>query len=235
MFAGPNGSGKSTILTSITNRFDIGSYINADDIKSELDQNKVYNLKPFGIPSVSTVEFKKFATTHTIYQKARSENLDINLVLKDNTILHQASTPNSYEASLIADFLRQKLLTAGKKFTFETVMSHASKIKFLKQARHQGYKNYLYFVSTQSSQINVERVEQRVKRGGHPVPEDKIIKRYYQSLKLLKSAVKNTYRTFIFDNSQKEAQLILEVFQGSKVTYKSNSIPEWVDQYLLEK
>lgn len=32
MFAGPNGSGKSTIFNQISSSFDIGIYLNADDL-----------------------------------------------------------------------------------------------------------------------------------------------------------------------------------------------------------
>jgi predicted ABC-type ATPase len=37
--------------------------------------------------------------------------------------------------------------------------------------------------------------------GGHPVPEDRIVKRYYRSLDLLMEAIKHTNRAYVFDNS----------------------------------
>ncbi len=97
-------------------------------------------------------------------------------------------------------------------------MSHRSKIDLLRRSKLEGYKNYLYFVSTESAQINVDRVGQRVQRGGHPVNEDKIRSRHLSSLENLKQAINQTYRSFIFDNSGKEPILILEVFKGEEVT-----------------
>lgn len=111
-------------------------------------------------------------------------------------------------------------------------MSHPSKIEFLRESKSLGYKNYLYFIATESPIINIERVKQRVKLGGHPVAEEKIKNRYYQSLQNLKAITRNTYRTFIFDNS-KEPTLILEVFKGQNVTYYQDEIPHWVDKYLM--
>jgi len=58
----------------------------------------------------------------------------------------------------------------------------------MKQAVEQGYKVYLYFVSTESPYINIFRVAARKAKGGHNVPEDKIISRYYRSLGLLADA-----------------------------------------------
>jgi predicted ABC-type ATPase len=40
-------------------------------------------------------------------------------------------------------------------------MSHSSKLDMLKQAHTLGFKNYLYFISTESADINVRRVADR--------------------------------------------------------------------------
>lgn len=112
-------------------------------------------------------------------------------------------------------------------------MSHKSKIDVLNLAKSKGYKTYLYFVGTESEEINISRVEQRVKLDGHYVSKDKIIERYYKSLNLLKKAVKSSFRSFIFDNSGIKSKLILEVEEGKIVIYHDSKIPKWVDKYLL--
>lgn len=178
------------------------------------------------------MSFKKFVKAHSITSKAAADGYKIEIKLNNKRIITE--TENfSYEAALIADFLRKTLVKNGKKITFETVMSHRSKVDFLKETKRIGYKNYLYFISTESPLINIERVKQRVRLGGHFVPESKIRSRYFDSLKLLKEAVTYTYRTFIFDNSEKEPKLILEIYQGEEVFYKYSEIPKWVDEYLL--
>ena len=91
----------------------------------------------------------------------------------------------------------------------------------------------MYYISTESPLINIERVKQRVKLGGHPVAEKKIKSRYFNSLENLKSAALLTYRTFVFDNSGAKPNLILEVFKGEEVTFYHDEIPHWVDKYLL--
>ncbi|MEE4342266.1 hypothetical protein V2J66_11620 [Pseudomonas alliivorans] len=48
-------------------------------------------------------------------------------------------------------------------------MSHPSKVEIMREARHRGYRTYLYFVSTENPEINVGRVAIRVREGGHPV------------------------------------------------------------------
>lgn len=110
-------------------------------------------------------------------------------------------SPNAYFASVAADFIRQKLIERLKSFTFETVMSFPDKIEVLSKAQSKGYRTYLYYVATENPEINISRVRYRVSRGGHSVPEDKIVSRYKRSLDLLKQAIKFTHRAYIFDNS----------------------------------
>lgn len=221
VFGGPNGSGKSTVFEKIESQFDIGVYLNADEIEKEFNSSYSIDLKDFELKLEKRKQLSNFLENHSIQKKAKSEGFEIDFILENNKILNPNKSTNSYEASVLVDFIRTELLNQGRKFTFETVMSHKSKVDFLKKAKAKKYKNYLYFVCTDSPEINIERVRQRVELGGHPVPEEKIIGRYYRSLELLKSAVAETYRTFIFDNTGKESNLILEVFEGKEVIYRS--------------
>lgn len=71
----------------------------------------------------------------------------------------------------------------------------------MQEAVAQGYKVYLYYVSTEDPEINKYRVNLRVTQGGHSVPEDKIASRYYRSMELLKQALSLSYQAYCFDNS----------------------------------
>ena len=68
-------------------------------------------------------------------------------------------------------------------------MSFPDKLEFLRKAQLKGYRTYLYYVATDDPDINISRVRNRVQLGGHSVPEDKIVNRYYRSLDFLMEAV----------------------------------------------
>lgn len=233
VFGGPNGSGKTTIIELIKSSFDVGFYINADDIEKEVSLSGKFDLSSYNLDSIDPKLFDSFIQNHGMTKKAGSMGYKLDMRLNEENILVDNSTEVSYEAALIAEFLRQELLNKGKKMTFETVMSHPSKIDLIKRANQNGYKTYLYFICTSSPKINIERVNLRVKKGGHHVEKELIEKRYYNSLELLKETVSNTYRSFIWDNSGKEPKLILEVYNGKEVIAKTNQIPYWIHQYLL--
>ncbi len=113
-------------------------------------------------------------------------------------------------------------------FTVETVMSHHSKLDYIKLAKANGYKVYLYFVSTQDVSINIARVNQRVYMGGHDVPEKKIKSRYIKSLNNLYDALTISNRTYIFDNSEKDKPIWYAEFDGKQIIFNYETIPLWI-------
>ncbi len=60
----------------------------------------------------------------------------------------------------------------------ETVLSTPKYRRLVEKAKKLGFEVGLIFVALDSVERNIERVALRVKKGGHNVPRDKIIKRY---------------------------------------------------------
>lgn len=123
---------------------------------------------------------------------------------------------------------RTKLLKAGRGIAFETVFSHGSKLEFLIDAKNAGYFIRLFFVGTESPEINIQRVKERVSNGGHDVPPEKIRSRYTRSLANLIPGIEIADRVYVFDNSvdREEAVLFAKTSDGLlKKTYAA--IPDW--------
>lgn len=238
VFAGPNGSGKSTIFDQIQEKgYDIGFYINPDNIEQSLNATNHIQLSDYGIDEIKENAFDQFLKNHSFLKKAQKEGYDIQLFYQkeQNFIYNNSTKINSYQAALIADFLRYTLISLGKKLTFESVFSHPSKLDIFDYAISNGYKVYLYFICTESFEINLDRVAKRVNQGGHSVETSKIEPRYKNALAQLKPAVQKAYRSFLWDNSGSQAQLIIEIEAGKTVTQISDFIPGWIIDNLLNK
>jgi predicted ABC-type ATPase len=167
----------------------------------------------------------------------KSSEREVSSVLKslkfsDYHVISSASL-DGYDAAIIAEFFRFKLVSGTITFSYETVFSHESKLDFLKLAKKKGFTIYLYFVCTQDPKININRVKNRVEQGGHDVSEDKIESKYYRALKLLKEAFLLSDRAFIVDTTIDKGEIILEK-KGDKVTILVDVIPEWVDKFLIK-
>ena len=115
-------------------------------------------------------------------------------------------------------------------------MSHDSKLAFLKLAKENDYRIYLYFIATEDPEINISRVDVRIKQNGHAVAPEIIKNRYYKSLQHLKEAVKLTNRAFVWDNSGKTSFLVAEINDGINVKLiNQDKIPNWFLKYLANK
>lgn len=100
-----------------------------------------------------------------------------------------------------AEALREQCIQDGEEFSFETVLSTERNLNLLKRAKEQGYFIRCVFVLTCSPEINIVRVKNRVLNGGHDVPEDKIVSRYYKSLEMISDLIPICDRISIYDNS----------------------------------
>ena len=113
------------------------------------------------------------------------------------------------EAAQFATALREDAVYNMRSFTFETVLSSSRNVELLKKAKNFGYQIEIVYVLTADPQINVSRVAQRVKNGGHDVPMDKIISRYYKSLNNISKIIQIADVMWVVDNSTEKAELII--------------------------
>jgi predicted ABC-type ATPase len=93
-------------------------------------------------------------------------------------------------------------LDAKKSFAFETTAAGTNYIKYIKDAKKQGYQIALMFLWVASPQQAIQRVRNRVIHGGHNVPSDTIKRRYFAGIKnLLKYYLPLADFALLLDNS----------------------------------
>ncbi|MNQ88822.1 Zeta toxin [compost metagenome] len=234
IFAGPNGSGKSTLFKEFSKNYNTGFFINADELEQKLSESGLIDLQEIGLlANQSDLDhFKLLPSSQSLIQKAALEGRMIDVCVKENFIVDTSKATHSYEGSFTASFIRDLLMQQNKSFSFETVMSHESKIDEIKSVVAQGYNVYLYFVCIDSPEVNISRVSNRVNKGGHFVAEDKIENRYYRTLEFLHLALPLCYRAYLFDNSGKSQELVAELYNGA-MELKTDNPPQWFMKYVL--
>ena len=146
--------------------------------------------------------------------------------INDDFVIFTREAVNSYTVAMLAGFFRSEYLANGISFSTETVFSHPSKIDLLKTAQSKGFRTYLYFVSTESPEINIQRVASRAKSGGHDVPYNKIVERYQRCLDNVASSLPFLNRAYFFDNTGVDIHFIAETNEGKWTLYAS-TLPQW--------
>ena len=74
------------------------------------------------------------------------------------------------------------LLNQGKTFAIETTLATRSYASLVKRAQERGYQIVLLFFWLPSPEMAIERVAKRVSEGGHNIPTETIIRRYWLGL-----------------------------------------------------
>ena len=126
----------------------------------------------------------------------------------------------SVEASKLMLKRFRLCLDERRSFVFETTGSAKNYGKYLEKAKDTGYEINLLFLWLSSPDQAIKRVASRVKQGGHNIPQEDIIRRYYRGLKnLLDMYLPIADSAYILNNSIPESGL------GKIIAKKDHKMP----------
>lgn len=146
---------------------------------------------------------------------------------------HPELYADAYGAGHAAAERRNELLEARTSFVTETVFSHPSKVKFLRDAVDAGYLVHLHVVAI-PVELAVARVAQRAAHGGHNVAEDKLRTRYTLLWMNVAAALPIVRELTVYDNSKADGPKQIAHFRDGQPT-RPIVWPAWAptDQQLL--
>ncbi|CAK0740452.1 Zeta toxin family protein [Gammaproteobacteria bacterium] len=98
----------------------------------------------------------------------------------------------------------------GESFAFETTLSGLSYLTRIRQWREQGYHVSLFFLYLPDAETAIARVAERVRQGGHDIPEAVIRRRFAAGLRNLENAYKSAVDTWAKYDNVGERPALLE-------------------------
>jgi predicted ABC-type ATPase len=107
----------------------------------------------------------------------------------------------SLQAAQIADAMVDDLVADRQSFIVETVLSSDKYKSRILTARAAGFDIILVYVSVRDLELNIERVRNRVRLGGHPVPGHRIKARRNRSFQMFSWFARHADKVLVFDNS----------------------------------
>jgi len=143
---------------------------------------------------------------------------------------HEAKCLNFLNADLIAQGLsplnaRAAAMKAGRllhaefhgfvarheTFAFESTLSGTTYVRLLKQAKRRSFHLYLHYLWLPAPAIAIARVRERVKKGGHDVPESDVRRRFGRSLRhFVADYAPLADRWAVWDNQTSPPRLLAE-------------------------
>lgn len=72
-------------------------------------------------------------------------------------------------------------ILSGESFIVETTLAGRYLVRLIEKLRENGYTTELIYIFIESIEEAIRRIDIRVKKGGHPVPEEDIIRRFWRS------------------------------------------------------
>lgn len=160
----------------------------------------------------------------------------VNADLHERSHLSHIADPQarSEAARAWADARRAELLRAHVSFASETVFSHPSKLVLIQDAQRQGFTVALYVVALDDPSRLLERVAQRVREGGHPVPPQRILARYPRTMAHLAHAVRQADAAYLYDAREADqgGPQLVALRTPAAITRLVEPLPAWASRML---
>jgi predicted ABC-type ATPase len=110
-------------------------------------------------------------------------------------------------------FLREIYANIDKQvdFAFEATLAGRSHINLLKKLRKDGWRIILFFLWIPNAAFSKSRIRERVKHGGHNIPDETIFRRFPRIMhNLVKIYIPLCDKVICYDNSESEPVLVFE-------------------------
>ena len=105
----------------------------------------------------------------------------------------------------------------GVDFAFETTLSGTSYARALPELKKKGYAVHLFFLSIPSPELAIQRIKDRVREGGHNVPDEDVRRRFFRGINNFFKVYEPLFDSWMmFDNSKAKPILIAKRKNGHK-------------------
>jgi predicted ABC-type ATPase len=133
--------------------------------------------------------------------------------------------------------LLERAIAERLDFAFETTLGGRTITDLLERAAARGIEVRIWYVGLSSPELHIARVQSRVAKGGHDIPEPRIRERYDASRLNLIRLLPSLSELWVYDNSKDadpdagvapEPKLVLHLRHGTVVDPRDLSLtPEW--------
>ena len=127
----------------------------------------------------------------------------------------------------------KELLSRNESFSIETTLATRSYFRLIEKAHQQGYEVTLLYFWLKSPEQAIERVAERVSKGGHNIPQDIIVRRYYEGINNLFKIYMPIVDTWVLvNNSETPRNIVASGGKNQATTVRNSVLFKKIEEYV---
>ena len=127
---------------------------------------------------------------------------------------------NADELAMINSCIENKM-----DFTQETTLSGRTIIRNVMKARQAGYTVKMYYIAVSSAEESIVRIENRVRKGGHDIPDSDVVRRFENRTEDIRKISSLLDSAEFYDNEN--GYRLVGVMNGGEITVFDDA-PGWM-------
>lgn len=157
---------------------------------------------------------------------------DMGLIIDPDTIAAKESC-DRLTAGKLAVARVENCLQKGINFSQETTLSGRRTIRTIQQAREKNYHIRLYYVGVSGAEESLFRIANRVRKGGHNIPKQDVLRRYKKRFTDLAEVLPYCDEVHFYDNENGFREVAL--YQSGEIMPLVTSLPQWLRDFMAWK
>lgn len=150
-------------------------------------------------------------------------------VIIDPDEIAKESELSDFAAGRKALALRSYCLKNGISFTQETTLSGRSIKEAIRAAKLEGYYIRMFYIALDSAQESIWRIANRVRKGGHYIPDAKVNSRFAARWKELTEVLPFCDEASFFDNENGYKKVAS--YQNGELSVVKKNPPFWIGDF----
>jgi len=154
-----------------------------------------------------------------------AENLDLGIIIDTDKMTAELGGDRISGGKKAIEKI-DSCLEKGVNFTQETTLSGARTLKTIQRARDLDYTIRLYYIGINTADESIERIKNRVRKGGHNIADDDVERRFEKRFEDLIKILPYCNEVRFYDNENGFVD-VAEYRNGSLII-KGDYTPEWI-------
>lgn len=124
--------------------------------------------------------------------------------------------------------MQAQYIAEGISFTQETTLSGQRPLRMIREAKEAGYYVRLFYVGISTAQEAINRINNRVSKGGHSIPPDDVQRRFSERNKALAKVLDFVDEAVLYDNEN--GFVAVAEYKNGELLPRGAYVPDWLKE-----